>query len=344
MQVTLTNILQLFMAAQLSTYAMLMLRTNRLLPFTLLFLTISAHMVTNLLVDSQTISHRFDITFSFRFLYGPLLYLAVREIIRKNAKLSYLDISHAIPFVIAIPLANSHFIFDLLGILSLAAYFSLAIRLIRSVRLRSEDLLSEQGVGQIDWIKNTTIGLVLISIFDVTHSIIFKYYQIQSNLPFDQVSIIMLILLLNWFAYKAIRYPEQFEGFSTKELRQEQSFKDDTLNDEETAQIEKVITYLTSEKLYLNPNLRASDLADKLEIKQRFLSRALYIHTGMRFNSFINTLRIAKAKQLIYDTPNDKLNILAISFKAGFNSKTAFNTSFKNLTGMTPSEYKKTQT
>lgn len=345
MQITLTNIFQLIIAAQFSVYVILMIRTIRLLPFALLLFSISAHMVMNVLIDSQTISHAFDFTFSFRFLYGPLLYLAVREIIRKTPKLNYQDGFHAIPFIIAIPFATSHFIFDILGIFSLFLYFTLAIKLVKKVKQQSADLVSAPGVARIDWIQTTAIGIVLISVFDIAHLMIFKYYGLQSSVSFDQLTLIMLIFLLNWFAVKAIRYPEQFDGFTNNELMHNQNVDGDSdaLNDEETSLIKKAIVYLKEEKLYLNPNLRASDLADALKLKQRFLSRALYLHTGMRFNSFVNSLRIDKAKQLISNTPNDKLNILAISFEAGFNSKTAFNASFKTITGMTPSEYKKTQ-
>ncbi|RDV25175.1 AraC family transcriptional regulator [Alteromonas aestuariivivens] len=345
MQITLTNIFQLVMAAQFSVYVIFMMRTMRLLPFSLLLFTISVHMITNFLIDTQTVASSYDITFSFRFVYGPLLYLSVREIIRQKPKLEYKDLVHAIPFLIAVPSANSYFIYDVLGIFSLAIYFALAIKLVISVKQKSADIVSVPGAGRIDWIQNATIGLVLISIFDICHVMIFKYDLLQSTIDFHQMTLIMLIVLMNWSAYKAIRYPEEFEGFTSVDLTQIQGTEDDSsiLNDEEKAAIEDAITYLKEKKLYLKPTLRASDLADSKGLKPRFLSRALYLHTGMRFNSLVNTLRIDEAKKLISSTPSDELNILAISFEVGFNSKTVFNSSFKTMTGMTPSEYKKTQ-
>ncbi|WP_373518436.1 helix-turn-helix domain-containing protein [Pricia sp.] len=36
---------------------------------------------------------------------------------------------------------------------------------------------------------------------------------------------------------------------------------------------------------------------------------------------------------------NKKYTLLSLAFECGFNSKTAFNRSFKKLTGISPSEY-----
>ena len=41
------------------------------------------------------------------------------------------------------------------------------------------------------------------------------------------------------------------------------------------------------------------------------------------------------------DAETDRLSLLGIGFAVGFNSKTVFNTTFKKVTGQTPSEYKK---
>jgi AraC-like DNA-binding protein len=42
------------------------------------------------------------------------------------------------------------------------------------------------------------------------------------------------------------------------------------------------------------------------------------------------------------DSANQK-TVLAVLYDVGFNSKSSFNTAFKKFTGMTPTEFKKSQ-
>jgi len=41
------------------------------------------------------------------------------------------------------------------------------------------------------------------------------------------------------------------------------------------------------------------------------------------------------------DSKNDHLTLLAIGLESGFNSKSAFNSAFKRLASMTPSQYRR---
>ena len=49
--------------------------------------------------------------------------------------------------------------------------------------------------------------------------------------------------------------------------------------------------------------------------------------------------RVEEVKQRLKDSKYKNFTILAIAYDSGFNSKSAFNTIFKDLTGMTPSQY-----
>jgi AraC-like DNA-binding protein len=58
------------------------------------------------------------------------------------------------------------------------------------------------------------------------------------------------------------------------------------------------------------------------------------------FSDFVNLLRIEEAKSLLV-RDGGKKNILDILLEAGFNSKSSFNTIFKEKTGMSPSQYRR---
>lgn len=53
--------------------------------------------------------------------------------------------------------------------------------------------------------------------------------------------------------------------------------------------------------------------------------------TKDNFYNFINKYRIEEAKKLLASAKMDELNILGIAFASGFNSKTTFNTTLKEL-------------
>ena len=98
---------------------------------------------------------------------------------------------------------------------------------------------------------------------------------------------------------------------------------------------------IEKEELYLNGKLSLKDVADRLNISNNYLSQIINQKTGKNFFRFINEYRVEKAKQLLADKAG-KYTILSIAYDCGFNSKSSFNTIFKEHTGKTPSEFLKT--
>jgi AraC-like DNA-binding protein len=52
-------------------------------------------------------------------------------------------------------------------------------------------------------------------------------------------------------------------------------------------------------------------------------------------------MRIAEAKKILLSEQHRHLDMVGIAIRAGFNSKTTFNTTFKRLTSQTPTEFLK---
>ena len=60
--------------------------------------------------------------------------------------------------------------------------------------------------------------------------------------------------------------------------------------------------------------------------------------TGMTFNQYLSNLRIRRAVQYLRDTEDP---VTEVAFKTGFNSIKTFNRVFKEITGFSPTEYRK---
>ncbi len=102
---------------------------------------------------------------------------------------------------------------------------------------------------------------------------------------------------------------------------------------------EKVESYVLKYKSYTNPQLSLNELATKLKIPPHTLSRVINDGFGKNFFDFINTYRIDEFKRRADDPAYKHFTLLGIAYEVGFNSKSAFNRSFKKITGKSPREY-----
>ena len=103
------------------------------------------------------------------------------------------------------------------------------------------------------------------------------------------------------------------------------------------ARLEELIT---REKPYLNPELRLQGLSEQLAVKPHHLSRVINQEFGMSFSEYINTFRIKEAAQRLKAHDYKHLKIAALAYDCGFNSVPTFNTLFKKVYKITPSQYR----
>lgn len=98
---------------------------------------------------------------------------------------------------------------------------------------------------------------------------------------------------------------------------------------------------IEKDRIFLNSDLNREEIAQQLGISPGYLSQIINAATGNNFGHYINGYRVEEVKRMITDPTSNKYSLLAIGQQAGFKSKSAFYTSFKKMTGMTPSEFKK---
>jgi AraC-like DNA-binding protein len=88
---------------------------------------------------------------------------------------------------------------------------------------------------------------------------------------------------------------------------------------------------------FLDPDFRLENLAQLVSLTKHQTSLVLNKEINMDFNSFINSLRIEKAKALLEQNVN--MQISEVMYLVGYNNTSTFNRAFKKFTDLTPREY-----
>ena len=100
---------------------------------------------------------------------------------------------------------------------------------------------------------------------------------------------------------------------------------------------ERLCNVLEREKLYLNPDIRVGDLAERLYTNKSYLAQTIKIKMGKNFCQLVHYYRVREAMRIYAQNPD--LTITQLCRRVGFNSMTTFNTAFGRNTGYTPAEW-----
>ena len=103
-----------------------------------------------------------------------------------------------------------------------------------------------------------------------------------------------------------------------------------------TASLKKA---METDKLYLNPTLTVSLVAEHTGMAPKHLSAILNQHLNKSFNEFVNGYRIQEIKRRLGQPESKDLTIAGLAYECGFNSQPTFQRAFKAVTGLSPREY-----
>jgi AraC-like DNA-binding protein len=100
--------------------------------------------------------------------------------------------------------------------------------------------------------------------------------------------------------------------------------------------------HFIEQKRYREAGLSIADLAGKLSMPEYRLRRLINKRLGFRnFSAMLHHFRIDDASRTLADRSQKNIPILTIALDVGYNSITPFNTAFRDLKGLTPSEFRK---
>ena len=110
-----------------------------------------------------------------------------------------------------------------------------------------------------------------------------------------------------------------------------------TLQDADGPQLARIRQLMEEEHAYREMGMSREAMAERLGMPQHLLSRLINTHFKKNYNEFLNEYRVTEAKQRLR---NESTSVTAIAFEVGFSSIASFNRVFKNIVGMSPTEYR----
>ena len=99
---------------------------------------------------------------------------------------------------------------------------------------------------------------------------------------------------------------------------------------------QKVIFYIST---HYTEDITLAGIAKRFGYNEKYLSHTLHELTGTHFRKLLTLYRINKAKELLSSKVNT--NISSIALSCGFSALNTFHRAFKEMTGITPTEYKR---
>lgn len=89
---------------------------------------------------------------------------------------------------------------------------------------------------------------------------------------------------------------------------------------------------------YMDHNMDVSKLGEVFDMTGFYISRIFKQHSGMKVTSYVNELRIDRAKKMLLE--NSKMKVTDIGWSVGFDNQRTFLKVFKEFEGVTPTQYR----
>lgn len=102
---------------------------------------------------------------------------------------------------------------------------------------------------------------------------------------------------------------------------------------------QQILAYIDEKKPFLNADFTISELAVSLNSNITYISKSINANTGNNFSTLINTYRINTVKKLIREEDYNKYTLMYMYTSVGFKHQSTFNKVFKQIEGITPTQY-----
>ncbi len=236
-----------------------------------------------------------------------------------------------------------HKLYYILVIASIISYILFSVLVIRLININKLKVLNYYSNSQgrlLVWVRFMAYYLIIISVPALIALIWWK--EGSSGFFIYNIYSILNVIFIFWVGLFGFQQQKIFDRSAINIINP--PIKNDSIakpdKGKDLVNLEKIKLYVQQKEHFSNPKLNLLIVSHNTSISQRNVSRLINNYLDINFNQFINQYRIDEAKQLLLDKNYQHYNILGISDIVGFNSKTSFYNSFKQIVGMTPQQYR----
>jgi AraC-like DNA-binding protein len=312
----------------------------------------------------------FFVPFMQVLLIGPVVFFYTKSLLNKSFRLSRKDIIHLIPAIIYFLYSAVVFVIDKLilnefyfyadgrdkdlsnwyqiaGVISMGFYLILSLRYYAYYKALVFQTVSFADTILFRWIKNFMLAflgiLILRIVFFVTNP---EWGEFGSQYwHYLAFSVVFFYIAINGFA-SAVKLSALDNSSSRSQLNifeEADTIKSSEQSDFESKETEiwneKIEKLMKGQKVYQNPKLTLSELAQHLNTTSKTISSAINNGFKMNFNDYVNLHRIEAVKIKLKEGEHKNTTLLGIALDCGFNSKATFNRAFKKHTSLSPKDY-----
>lgn len=259
----------------------------------------------------------------------------------KTSPNAILTNSHSLTF------AQSSFHFIFFQSMAILLYAKLSLYSIFDLKLEVFAAYSNLLEKEKKWLMTTILGMFIVGFLGLLSTGLGLKAMENPILDFPSITNYIYVffcaiaLSFYWISYKAIQQPELFRPLATF-MEKKEKYSHSGMTAEQAALLATSLkSLMETEALYLEPNLKLTDVANQLNSSPKVLSQLINQHFQQNFYDFVNSYRIAVAKTKLVNPDLVHLSIQGIAFESGFKSKSTFYSLFKKSTGMTPTQFQK---
>ncbi len=314
------------------------------------------------------VPHLLSTAHIFSYCIGPLIFLYVLSLTRKDFKLRLIHLVHFVPFLLynisklpsylqtksqklsflnyyykALDNDPLHFFetrgiteilegflrYDIHKILYVAIAFYYFFIYQRQVRNEYSTLENTN----VQWMKTILFGYLIIWLLIPIQR--FSGFYISDVELVNNIGFVLLPLHIYFISYVA--YSQQSGITIPKQSTSRKEIDEKKLNEI----LKRSDDFLNTSKKYLSADLTLTNLSTELEIRAHDLSLAINHVRGINFLDYINSFRVQESIQLLGQDEQQQYTVEYIGSMAGFSSKATFYRAFKKQTRSTPSQFHK---